>query len=186
MFHLDVPHFEEEGRVNPITPEDKLPTREYGMALDYLVFTCVDLAFTYRSQILLARRTQYPRKSWWMMGGRMVAGESPIAAAQRKASEEAGLSNLNPERFGYVGVYSTCFAFRQQEPMHHGSHSVNLTYQVVLTEAEKKQMKLNQEYSDWQWIEFDAVEQLLDFNNILDRALFTVVQMMSFEREAGI
>jgi ADP-ribose pyrophosphatase YjhB (NUDIX family) len=183
MPQFDVPHFEEEGRVNPVSTEARMPPKEYSLALDYLVFTCVDLAFTWNDRIVLARRNQYPRKSWWIMGGRMVAGESPIAAAQRKASEEAGLNNLEPERFEYAGVYSTCFALRNQEPMQNGSHSVNLTYQIALTEAEKDQVKLNQEYdAAWKWVEFEAVNQLLDLNNILDRALFTILQTLRFPK----
>ncbi|MGA7934221.1 MAG: NUDIX hydrolase [Kovacikia sp.] len=177
MPQFDVPHFEEEGRIHPTSPEDRMPVSQYGLALDYLVFTCVDLAFTWNHQVLLARRNQYPRKSWWVMGGRMVAGESPIAAAQRKTAEEAGLPDLQSERFEYVGVYSTCFAFRNQEPRQNGSHSVNLTYRVALTEAEKTQVTLNQEYdSDWQWVEFDAVNQLLDLNTVLDQALLNLIR----------
>ncbi len=110
----------------------------------------------------------------------MIAGESPIAAAQRKASEEAGLGYLDPERFHYIGTFSTCFAFRNQQPIHNGSHSVNLTYQIALTKAEKDQVRLNQEYdSDWKWVEVEDVSHLLDLNNALDRALLGVIRSLA-------
>ncbi|MDX2240764.1 MAG: NUDIX hydrolase [Leptolyngbyaceae cyanobacterium bins.302] len=174
---LHVPHFVEAGRTNPKTATDRMPEAEYAVALDYLVFTCVDLVFLFQSQMLLARRNRYPRRAWWVIGGRMVAGESPIESAQRKASEEAGLGNLEGDRFQLIGVYSTSFAFREQEPIHHGSHSVNLTYQVELTETEKQDLKLiSTEYeASYQWINLDQVTQLIDPEDSLDQALLAIV-----------
>ncbi len=173
---MQIPHFEETGRINPGTTGDRLPKEAYSLALDHLVLTCVDLALIHQGQILLGRRHQYPRKSWWLVGGRMIAGEDPLAAVQRKASEEAGLK-LERDRFYYVGVYSTCFAMREQEPQHHGSHTVNLTYQVILNAEEKASLKLsNQEYeAGFQWVELDQVEGLLEQGDRLDQALLQVV-----------
>lgn len=177
MTRSEIPHFEEEGRVNPITVADRMPADTYAVALDYLVFTCVDVVLSCQNQVLLARRNQYPRKSWWILGGRMVAGESPLDTAQRKVLEEAQLGAIAPTRFQYVGAYSTCFTWRNQPPSHHGSHSVNLTYCLELTPAEKGQVNLNQEYQpDWQWISLSAVGQLLDAQSVLDQALVTVIQ----------
>ncbi|HEY9616123.1 MAG TPA: NUDIX hydrolase [Microcoleaceae cyanobacterium] len=177
MAQLQVPHFEEAGRLNPKTIHDRMPESLYSNALDYLVITCVDLAFVREGQLLLAQRTRYPRPSWWLIGGRMVAGESPIAAAQRKAAEEAQLKDLAVDRFQFIGAYSTCFAMREQEPQQHGSHTVNLTYRVQLTEVEQTQIQLSQaEYnSHYRWLALSEVEQILDSSNPLDRALQAIV-----------
>lgn len=157
-----------------------MPLEAYAIALDYIVFTCVDIAFTYQKQILLAKRNRYPRKSWWIVGGRMMAGESPLEAVCRKAWEEAGLKELSPERFRFIGAYSTCFALRDQEPVQHGSHTVNLTYQIELTEVEKTQLVLTQaEYdAEWHWVAWDSVEGLLK-DNALDQCLLNIVQNLS-------
>lgn len=173
-----VPHFEEEGRINPVKPGDKMPATAYATALDYIVFTCVDLAFTCNRQLLLAKRNRYPRKSWWIVGGRIMAGESPLDAARRKATEEAQLTDLSPERFRYIGAYSTCFARRDQEPINNGSHSINLTYQVDLSDMEKEQLVLSPaEYdSEWQWVGFNQVKHLLETGKALDRCLLQIVQ----------
>ncbi len=177
MHHTDVPHFEEAGRRNPVTPADRMPAREYGIALDYLVFACVDIALTYQNQVLLAKRSRYPRKGgWWIVGGRMVAGESPLEAVARKVGEEAGLVSIDPDRFIYLGAYSTCFAKRDQEPAKNGSHSVNLTYQLELMAKEQSQLLLNDEYDDRQWVAFKDVKQLIDMENELDRALLKIVR----------
>lgn len=172
-----VQHFAETGRINPKTAADRMPDADYGVALDYLVFTCVDLIFFRQNQILLARRNRYPRKTWWIVGGRMVAGESPIEAAQRKAAEEAGLESLVSDRFQLIGVYSTSFAFREQEPMHHGSHSVNLTYFVELSEVEKQSLTLiSTEYeAGYRWVDLEQVINLVNPDDSLDQALLAIV-----------
>lgn len=174
---MQIPHFEEVGRTNPKTIGDRLPEEIYSLALDHLVLTCVDLALIHHRQILLTRRNQYPRKSWWLVGGRMIAGEDPLITAQRKAFEEAGLS-LSRDRFHYVGVYSTCFALREQEPRHHGSHTVNLTYQVKLTPDEQASLQLStQEYeTHHQWVDLEQVEGYLDTDDRIDQALLHIIQ----------
>lgn len=155
-----------------------MPEAAYSNALDHIVFTCVDIAFLYGDRLLLAKRTRYPRKSWWIIGGRMVAGETPIESAQRKASEEAQLHHLTAERFQYIGVYSTSFAFREQPPMHHGSHSVNLTYQVALSEPETQLLQLtsNEYDSNYQWVQLQQISELTDVNSPLDQALLQISQ----------
>lgn len=164
--------------MNPKTYQDLMPEVAYSSALDYIVFTCVDIAFLYGDRLLLAKRNHYPRKSWWIIGGRMVAGETPIQTAQRKASEEAQLHHLAAERFQYIGVYSTSFAFREQAPMHHGSHSVNLTYQVTLSESETQLLQLtSSEYdSNYQWIRLEQISELADPHSPLDQALLQIAQ----------
>lgn len=174
---MDVPHFTEAGRINPKTAADRMPEADYAIALDYLVFTCVDIVFLHENQILLARRNRYPRKTWWVIGGRMVAGESPLEAAKRKAAEEAGLDHLESDRFEFIGVYSTSFALREQAPIHNGSHSVNLTYQIRLTLQEKQSLTLvSSEYeAGYEWVDLDHVIHLINSNDSLDQALIAIV-----------
>lgn len=162
--------------MNPVTTDDRMPETAYSTALDFLVFACVDLVFTHRHQILLAKRNTEPRSSWWIVGGRMVAGESPKDTAIRKAQQEAQLANLNPDRFQCLGIYSTCFATRRQAPIHHGSHSLNVTYQIELTVLEKEQLKLrSDEYDTWQWMDLDHVNSLLKPDDAMDQALLRIV-----------
>jgi len=173
---FQVPHFEEPGRSHPVTPGENLSQETYARALDHLVITCVDIALVFDSQVFLAKRRQYPRKSWWLIGGRMRAGESPLETAQRKLAQEAGLT-VTGDRLHYVGVYSTCFAIRAQPPQHHGSHSVNLTYQLQLTAPEKTQISLDpQEYEpDWGWFDFLQLQHQFDCQNPLDQALLKIL-----------
>lgn len=173
---MEIPHFVETGRVDPVTKADRMAEAVYSQALDYLVFGCVDLVFTFQTQVFLAKRRTFPRPDWWIVGGRMIAGESPLDTAQRKAAEEAHLTNLHGTRYRCIGVYSTCFAKRQQLPQHHGSHSLNITYQVELTPPEKTALWLREEeYITWQWVDLQEAIGLLKAEDGLDPALLKIL-----------
>ncbi|MBD3881840.1 NUDIX hydrolase [Phormidium tenue FACHB-886] len=176
---VGVPHFQEHDRFNPVTSSDRLPAEVYGAALDYLVIGCVDLVFTCQSQVLLAKRNRPPRASWWLIGGRMTAGEPPVQAAIRKAAEEANLKMLSPDRFQLIGVYSTCFASRSQPPQRHGLHSLNITYQIELSEFEKDAIDLDpSEYEAWEWVELEQVGDRLETWEPMDEALLQVLKSL--------
>lgn len=168
---MATPHYQDPDRHNPTQPSDRLPAEVYSQALDYLVIACVDVALLHQNQVLLAHRNRPPRPSWWILGGRMAAGEAPLAAACRKMMEECGLS-ITPDRLQWVGVYSTCFAQRQQSPQHHGLHSINLTYCIELDATEKARIQLvSTEYDQGQWVGLAQVNDLLKLNDPMDQAL---------------
>jgi ADP-ribose pyrophosphatase YjhB (NUDIX family) len=169
-------HYQEADRQNPTTPVDRLPTTLYSQALDHLVIACIDILLTHQSQIFLTKRSSLPRPSWWIIGGRMAAGESPLAAAHRKLLEEVGL-DIAPDRLFYIGVYSTCFSTRQQPPQQNGLHSLNLTYQVELTADEKAALSLSAaEYLEGEWMSDDRIIGILDGAIVMDQALLQVIR----------
>jgi ADP-ribose pyrophosphatase YjhB (NUDIX family) len=171
-----LPHFQDPDRLNPVSSGDRLPTQIYSQALDHLVIACVDIVLTYQTKIFLAKRSHPPRPSWWILGGRMVAGEAPLAAASRKIREEAAL-NVSSDRLQFVGVYSTCFADRQQPPQQNGLHSLNITYQVELATIEKAHLKLAAtEYEQGEWMLGDRIRSLLNEQVVMDRALLQIIQ----------
>jgi ADP-ribose pyrophosphatase YjhB (NUDIX family) len=158
------------------TPPGQLPTDRYSQALDHLVIACTDILLTHQTQIFLAKRQTLPRPSWWIIGGRMRAGESPLVAAQRKLLEEVAL-DIHRDRLQYIGVYSTCFATRQQPPQHNGLHSLNLTYQVELLRSEKNRLQLAPtEYEQGEWMTIDRIHSLLNPEVVMDQALLQIIQ----------
>lgn len=180
-----VPHYRESERTYQADVDTRLPTEVFSQALDHIVIACVDLVFTYQQQVLLAKRCTYPQKSWWVIGGRMIAGESPLQAAQRKAEQEAALV-LTDDRFEYVGTYSTCFAQRQQAPQERGLHSLNITYQVRLTVPEKAVLHLDtKEYDRWQWCTPADVLLLVNPTKALNQALLNLVSRVSHLNTEG-
>lgn len=171
-----LPHFQDADRLNPVSSGDRLPIETYSQALDHLVIACVDVLLTHQTKILLAKRKNPPRPSWWILGGRMVAGEAPLVAASRKIWEEADL-DVSGDRLQFIGVYSTCFADRQQPPQQNGLHSLNITYQVELTPIEKSNLKLsNTEYEQGEWLAIEQIHSLLSQKNVMDDALLQVIQ----------
>ncbi len=169
----NIPHFQEENRINQL---GLMPAETYGICLDYVVITCVDIVFLYHDRLLVGKRNTYPRKGWWIIGGRMHAGESPLNAVSRKANQEANI-RADPSRFIFINAYSTCFSTRQQEPRQHGLHSVNLTYTLKLTNDEADSLRLtSSEYDEWTWIDLDALRQRLELDNELDQALLAIAQ----------
>lgn len=175
----EVLHFEEEGRKSPTCNGDRMSEEDYSAALDNLVITCVDVVLTLEGKVLLGKRNVYPRKTWWVIGGRMLPGEEPIYAAKRKLIDEAGI-DIDVFRLKYIGCYSTCFAFRQQEPQRNGSHTLNLTYQLELKKHESQIELKNSEYETSRWFEIREIVDLLDPNNQLDKALLQVVKDLQF------
>ncbi|WP_010469922.1 NUDIX domain-containing protein [Acaryochloris sp. CCMEE 5410] len=174
-----VPHYHEPERTYQADLDARLPTEVFSQALDHLVITCVDLVFTHQCQVLLAKRCTYPQKSWWVIGGRMIAGESPLQAAQRKAKEEAGLA-IATDRFQFVGVYSTCFAHRQQAPQDRGLHSLNLTYLVALTDSERPLLCLDpKEYQEWQWYSHREATLQLKASQVMDQLLLSLLDRIN-------
>lgn len=68
---------------------------------------CVDLLIWHERKLLLVKRKNHPlRGQWWVVGGRILLGEEPLAAVHRKAKEEVG---LELERAVFVGYYSDIF-----------------------------------------------------------------------------
>lgn len=173
----ELPHFVEPDRLNPVAPHDRMPEEVYRAALDHLVIACVDVVLTHQGQVFLLKRDRYPHPSWWVLGGRMVAGESPQAAALRKLKQDVHLEGVEATRLHKVGVYSTCFAKRHQAPQENGSHTLNITYQLELTAEELEKLVWNPaEYRNGQWVDRNQVAPIFDRLEIMERALLRVLQ----------
>jgi hypothetical protein len=75
-------------------PQTFLGDEEYGRALDTFVKGCADVLLedAATGELLIARRTCHPQPSWWFMGGRMRAGDSPqqVCLLARRAEAEGG------------------------------------------------------------------------------------------------
>lgn len=135
-----------------------IPENEYAKILDSIVVACSDVILVHNNEILITKRNIYPRKDWWVIGGRMISGEDPLSSAKRKLKEETGLS-ISKNRFDYINVYSTNFKNRKQEPQSNGSHTISFVYKVEITPKEKDTIKLvNSEYSGSKWLPIKEVK----------------------------
>lgn len=61
-----------------------------------------------KKEFLLVLRSSEPAKGlWWLPGGRLLKGESFFSAAERKAKDETGLTNVTCIQV--LGVWNTFF-----------------------------------------------------------------------------
>jgi colanic acid biosynthesis protein WcaH len=90
--------------------ETSLPlieTRLYRKISSRIPIVCVDLLIWHEKKLLLVKRKNHPLKGqWWVVGGRILLGEEPLAAVHRKAKEEVG---LDITKTNFVGYYSDIF-----------------------------------------------------------------------------
>ncbi|OGH69088.1 MAG: hypothetical protein A2754_01780 [Candidatus Magasanikbacteria bacterium RIFCSPHIGHO2_01_FULL_47_8] len=152
-------HFVEEGWKGRVKSE-RLTNEEFGRVRDNVVPTCVDVAVVNAGRILLCQRTIQPLKGqWWMIGGRMLPGESPTEAASRKLAQDTGIT-IAPGAFVFLGVSSTVFVVRNEPPQENGSHTVNLTYGVELSDEHLSNLRLDAHEYEVQAKWFAPVEVL--------------------------
>jgi colanic acid biosynthesis protein WcaH len=70
-----------------------IPAEEYSHIIQLLPIICVDIVIQNRAgEYLLVKRANEPLKNhWWVVGGRVLKGETLKEAAARKVKEETGL-----------------------------------------------------------------------------------------------
>lgn len=81
-----------------------IPLEQYREILKVLPILCVDImAQNSKGEYLLIKRANEPKKDvWWVIGGRVLKGETLLQAAMRKVREETG---LKPSHMRLVGCF---------------------------------------------------------------------------------
>lgn len=132
----------------------------YSHALDMFVIVCVDALLVNRERktIYLARRRAKPMQGWWILGGRMRAGEQERDAMRRKFLQETSV-DIEPLRFEFVYMNRYHWKDRQQEPQDRGMDSLAYTFAVELTEEELQKVSENLERR-----EYETGSSLREFN----------------------
>lgn len=125
----------------------------YAEALDALVICCADAAVLHQGLWLIAKRAWEPHPDWWVIGGRMRKGELIEQAVQRNLRRELHLDLAEDRLRSIIGYYNLIWDTRAQEPTTNGSHVFSITTAVQLTDEEKAQIQLNEEYTEFQWVD---------------------------------
>lgn len=128
----------------------------YAKALDAIVLTCVDIALIKQGKVLLGKRTRHPQPDWWVVGGRMRAGETFTASAQRLLKKELGLE-ITAARLSPLTVFSTGWRQRAFEPVNNGTHTVSVLMTAEISNEEVAKLVFNDEYSDNRWMSPDDI-----------------------------
>lgn len=102
----------------------------YKKILEVLPIACVDCVVTHEGRFLLSRRTNKPAQGqWWLLGGRILKGETLEEAAQRKMRQEIG---TEVESLKFLTGKETIFPDSAQGP---SSHTVNFVFTSTVDPA---------------------------------------------------
>lgn len=124
-----------------------IPTERYKQIIEVLPILCVDIVLrNHNNEYLLIRRSNEPLKGqWWVIGGRVLKGETLAQAALRKAREELG---VHIDHLSLIGCYedtNETSPFEMPIPQ----HSVSVVFSAVI--GQNQQIKLDEQSSDWKY-----------------------------------
>lgn len=111
-----------------------IPLKEYQKILEVLPILCVDIiAENSKGEYLLIKRANEPKKDvWWVIGGRVLKGETLEQGARRKVKEETGLEITHLKPVGYFelvqGENPFGLAFEY--------HTVSVVFSAVIDETQ--------------------------------------------------
>ena len=85
-----------------------IPSEQYSQIIEVLPILCVDvIVMNTRGEYLLIRRANQPMKGqWWVIGGRLLKGETLEQAVISKVLEETSLQVEAVHPIGYYEAVS--------------------------------------------------------------------------------
>jgi len=127
--------------------DGKMPLSLYKKFVSLMPICCVDIVFNVGKKTYLFKRAYEPAKDeYWLIGGRILKGESLKTAAIRKAKEEVG---VDVEIIRMIGLYENFFKISRFDTKkeRYGAHAISICF---LAKPKNKDFKLslNDEYSD--------------------------------------
>lgn len=147
----------------------------YTQILDAIVVACLDIVLVHEGKVLLGKRAWHPQADWWIIGGRMRPGEEPEAAAVRHAKRDLGL-DLELDRFRYLTTFSTAWKTRRHAPAENGTHTISIVMAIELDSEEAGSIRLNEEYTEQQWIAPNEITTNGDFHPALHQCAQALIQ----------
>jgi len=97
-----------------------IPLNKYSKITEVMPILCVDvLAQDAQGEYLLVKRLNQPKKDkWWVIGGRVLKGESLKEAVKRKVRQETGLEAKNIRLAGYFELLNAKNPFGRRSRYH--------------------------------------------------------------------
>ncbi len=136
-----------------------IPKELYKQILAVIPIVCIDIVIrNVKGQYLLVKRKNEPLKGdWWVVGGRVLQGETLSNACIRKILEEIGLTITE---LNFLGVYEDLFdknAFEVPGPY----HTISIVFEAHIKKDQI--IQLDSQHSDWGW-----------FDNLPDRFVYVI------------
>lgn len=110
-----------------------------------LPILCVDVVLRNpRGKYLLVKRANAPKKDqWWVVGGRVLKGETLEEAVVRKVKEETGITVTSLLHIGYFETVADTNPFDLPFPY----HAVSVVFEAAIGSAE--QVVLDDQSAAW-------------------------------------
>lgn len=117
----------------------------YNQILSNMPILCVDAVIIDKTNkvLLLKRKNEPAKNSWWFPGGRLQKGETLENAVVRKANEETG---LDLTLLKSLGVTQTIF---DTGPNDIPVHTVNFTF--LLFSSDTSKLNIDRDHEDFIW-----------------------------------
>ncbi|MCG2776728.1 MAG: NUDIX domain-containing protein [Desulfobacterales bacterium] len=124
-----------------------IPADEYARIIEALPILCVDVVVrNSMDEYLLVKRANEPLKDqWWVVGGRVLKGESLDQAAIRKVREEAGLEVKFVQPIGYYEDSFETNPFGGAIKL----HSVSVVFSTIVDNRQK--IRIDYQSSEWKY-----------------------------------
>jgi|GEM_PF-602862 len=124
-----------------------IPREQYVKLLELLPILCVDIILVNpEGQYLLIKRANEPLKDqWWVIGGRVLKGETLEEAAIRKVREETGLQVRTVMPVGYYEDVAEMSPFGESAPQ----HSVSVVFSASIDDGQK--VILDDQSTEWKY-----------------------------------
>ncbi len=112
-----------------------IPLDKYTKIIEDLPIYCVDIIIKNdQEEYLLIKRNNEPKKGeWWVIGGRVLKGETTKDAAIRKVKQETGLQVRKMEPVGYFELVNGENPFGL--PFKY--HAVSVVYIAIIDDYQK-------------------------------------------------
>ena len=122
-----------------------IPAEQYTQIIEVLPILCVDVIVqNSRGEYLLIKRANEPRKDqWWVIGGRVLKGETLEEAALRKVSEETALQVETMQPIGYYEAVAQANPFGLPSQY----HAISVVFLTVVNDF--KPVSLDSQSVEW-------------------------------------
>jgi len=154
-------YFKNDDLINGRMKVESIGSNLYNEILRVLPIFCVDLIIEKGNSILLLKRKNNPLKdTWWFPGGRIWKGETIEETAVRKAREEVGLQCTFHSIIGIEDTY-----FPKTREMEFDLHTFNIM--VKMQPEQTSEITLDNNHCEYKWT--NCIEN--DYPEILKKIL---------------
>ena len=142
---------------------DYVPEKEYQKIIKLMPIFCIDFLISFQNKYLLIKRKEEPLKnSYWVVGGRLIFKEKIVHAAKRIQEREIGTYFSNFKEIGFSNYF---FPEKQNSK---ATHTPTLLFHISVNKMFNP--ALDEHHYNFIWSENipkELIKQTIFFNNFI-------------------